>query len=128
MNKSDWEKLEDMLSNPGGAARLYVDGYDVLLLVMPYKRLRYTIVIVVDGHSFVCDDPEILRRFYCPRRRLLVDKKYARRHERAMGRPAPSYTYHVPTWMSFRRLQRHLEQNNTVIEFKTEGRQQTAVA
>lgn len=127
LSKPEWAWIEERLASPYGRALLKVDGFDVSLYVEPYKKLRYTIVVYVNGSwsgKQLREDCEERRRFWRRTRRCAMTRKHLAEWCRLFGKRAAekekkksTIDIWYPDWPSFGALRRHLIANNKAIAF-----------
>ncbi len=131
MNAEDWKSVETKLCLSGSSVKLKADGYELTLIIIPYKSLKNCIAVYVNGSikgEWVLNDCDIRRRFYCRHTRSLLTQKVKKRlkkeskavREIVLSHPT-EYDWFEPYWSSFRSLKSHLIKNNNSIEIIQEG-------
>jgi hypothetical protein len=120
MNESDWAKVESALQNLYDPVDLTCDGFRLTLFLSRIEIYKNAIAVYVDGWfklSWLFEDCEQRRRFFCPETRRVYGKnefkKISRRTLKQVGiDPDKTVTRYRSHWTSFRRLRRHLERHN----------------
>ncbi|MEW5804333.1 MAG: hypothetical protein AB1847_19740 [bacterium] len=128
MGPEEWKKMEDLLKQMGRLVRLDCDGYQVAFVLAMLSQYKNGIVFYVNGvfkSAWMNDDCEERRRFFDSRDRFLCSgKKRESLNENADKRILKEagididkkYTYYIPWWVSFKRLKKHLIENNKAIK------------
>ena len=128
MDKAQWTEVESCLRNQYHSVKLSIDGYEVCLILMPYKGLKQCIAVYVNGFikgEWVFNDCEIRRRFYNRHTKSLLrtaefNKLPAKmKKDLKKDRAKYEYEYFEPYWMSFNRMKSHFIKNNKNIEIIT---------
>jgi len=125
MTPEDWKYVENELIPPWGRIVLICDGYKVSLCVQRTSKMKYTIVVYVNGEidfSWMRKDCDERNRFMRPVTRPLLTKaqqKAEKRLAKLCKRPSRhdvKYTYWVPDWTSVKSLRRHFCKHNQDIQ------------
>lgn len=125
MTAEEWKKVEKTLSVPYFSVKMTIDGYNISIITVEYKPLRYCYEIFVDGKfklKWLTEDCEIRRRFCCRRTKSLLSAKQKKELKRERKKireyveKEMTYEWYEPFWTSFRSLKNHLIKNNTSIE------------
>ena len=126
MNDEMWKEVEFQLFELGKIVRLKADDYNIWLINQREGNKLYT-VVYVDGKfkfEWATTDCEIRRRFMCPSKKCAATKRELDkiRSQKRKNEIKEKYTYTVysPYWASFKRLKKHLVENNAIIEMEEE--------
>lgn len=127
MTKDDWSRAERALSTPYGKVKLRADGYDLTVITVQTKALRYELMIYINGKfkvEWAINDCEIRRKFLCRHEHSLLTKKD--KNSRAFKRLSKTdrkkvielnaYYSYSPYFGSFKTLKSQLVNNNQSIE------------
>ena len=121
MNDEMWNEVEFQLFELGKIVRLKADDYNIWLINQREGNKLYT-VVYVDGKfkfEWATTDCDIRHRFMCPSKKCVVTKQELDkiRSKKARQEVKEQYTYlaYSPFWSSFRRLRKHLIENNNEI-------------
>jgi hypothetical protein len=118
MTKDDWKKAESKLSYPYGRVEFLIDGYNITVIVVQEKAMKYVLAVYVDGKiDFKCvtDDCEVRRKFYFESRHSLLDAKQKKKlsRERKSVREA---VLAKSEYTTYRSLKSKFVNNNSSIE------------
>lgn len=125
MTNEEWKKVEEDLKIPFNRVRLNCDGYKLSLALMRISTYQMGICPYIDGKikgEWLLNDCEERRRFFnkCERSVLTAKGKkgYAKLPKKRQKELHEKYFYDVykPFWTSFRKLKKHLIENNESIE------------
>ena len=124
MTEEQWKQVESRLSRPFGRVKMQIDGYEITVVVEPFKSLKMGLMVYVDGQfkgKWLTEDCDIRRRFYyCSKRSLLnaKQKKQLQREKKAIREEIQKemeYMTFSPYFGSFRTLKSHFIKNNQSI-------------
>lgn len=133
ITKEQWLEVQQALGNPYGYAELNCDGYRVLLKVTAVGKLKFEILLYVDGFfkgEWLTKDCEERRRFMRPVTLRLYSPKQVSRITKGLTKSAikkympgldKTITGYKFCWPSFAPLKRHLIANNQAIELVKES-------
>lgn len=130
MTKEEWKKVEEDLKSPFRTVRLNCDGYKLSLALVRISTYQMGICPYIDGKikgEWLLKDCEERRRFFDRGERSILTakgkKEYAKLSKKRQKELHEKYFYDVykPYWTSFRRLKKHLMENNESIELIKEG-------
>ncbi|MDX9717203.1 MAG: hypothetical protein RBT67_07505 [Thauera sp.] len=135
MTPQDWKDIEQAIAYPYGRAKLRVDGHELTLAVELWKRLRYVVVVYIDGkiqwgRTSRPEADAIERKFWRARRIYLYSaKQRAHAADQAKKRRMPadlraywtrqaeaSFEMLDPTFASGKAACAHLRKHCTAIE------------
>lgn len=127
MTKEDWSKAEKTLSSPYSKVNFKADGYDLTVIPVQTKALRYELMIYVNGKfkgEWIINDCEIRRKFLCRKKHSLLTQKdknskaFKRLSETDKEKVVELSTYYTysPCFGSFKSLKSQLVNNNQSIE------------
>lgn len=121
MNDEMWKDVEFQLFELDKIVRLRADDYTIWLVTQREGNKLYT-VVYVDGRfklEWTTTNCEIRRRFMCPSKKCVAAKKeldkIRKKKERQKVKDKYTYIAYSPFWSSFKRLKKHLIENNNEI-------------
>lgn len=127
MNDEMWKEIEFRLFELGAMVKLKSDDFCIWLINQREGNKLYT-VVYVDGRfklEWAATDCDIRRRFMCPSKRCIAPKKeldkIRSKKRRQEIKDKYSYIAYSPFWSSFRRLKKHLVENNDSISIIEDG-------
>ena len=136
MTPEEWKYVEDRLVPPFGEIKLLCDDYEVTLQVQRIEKMKYGIIVYINGKlnwGWLREDCEERRRFMRPISRPLFtpsQQKAEKQLAKLLKRPSRhdvKHVYWVPDWSSVTAMRRHFCRNNQVIELVRDGQSQEAV-
>lgn len=125
MTNEQWKITEKLVSVPYGKASLKIDEYNIDIICLPAKPLKYILMVYVNGKinpEWFIDKHEMAERFYCKHKKNLLSQtdkaklKNKKKDIRERVLKAGTYEYYTPYFTSFRTLKSHFIKNNTFIE------------
>lgn len=127
LTAEEWKKVENELSPPLGHVKLKIDGYEIDILVVEERKLKYCYSVYVNGKikgEWLINDCEERRRFMNVHKKSLMSQKekaalMKRRMKKADKERILSkavYFVYEPYFTSFSRMKSHLVKNNKSIE------------
>lgn len=135
--KDQWQRIEQQLAGPFGRVELKADGYSLVLVVTPYKELKYCIAVYVDGWikgEWLKGEAPEAKKFCQERRRWLYPARKREEAKQALkSRRLAFMRDHYksvaecqistwsPHWLSAKLLTRHLRKTCTDIAIVSLG-------
>ena len=125
MTDEQWKLTEELVSVPYGRATLKADEYNIDILCLPDKPLKYILMVYVNGKvnpEWFISKHEIAERFYCKHKKSLLNQadkanlKSMKKSIRERVLKGSTYEYYTPYFTSFRTLKSHFIKNNHLIE------------
>lgn len=127
MNKEDWIKVKNALTDLFSGVYLNIDGYEVVLRLVRISTYKNSIAIYINGvfkGKWLVDDCEERRRFVQKKQKSLLTKKdkegwkklSKKAQKEFVDKYDIKYDYYSSHWSSLTALKNHLVKNNQNIE------------
>lgn len=135
LSKAEWKAVEAELSSPYCfGVVMTADGHRLRLTVEKVKKLRYAIVVYVDGWfrgEWAKGDSEIGAKFWRPRRVSLfsahefkkIEKAHGKRFADGMRKKYTGSIWHDPAWTSVGSFRRHIAKTCRDVQLVSVGYQ-----
>lgn len=125
MNNEEWKQAESALKSMYTTVRLRCDEYELSLRLERINTYKLAIVFYINGvfkGKWLMEDCEERRRFFNPVEKSVLTAKgkkaYAKLSKKEQQEWHEKFFYisYTAYWTSFRKLKKHLTENNKSIE------------
>lgn len=130
MTNTEWKEVEERLKSPFNVVRLKCDEYELSLVLSRISTYKMAICFYVNGvlkGEWLTHDCEERRRFFDKSQKSILTakgkaefKKLSKKDQKELSEKFFYDTYKA-CWTSFKRLKKHLIENNENIELIKEG-------